>query len=190
MVRMEKESLRESERGGGVSDASAEQIFPQNVQDSTTPLLRRKELCKLEGAKIRPRKKKKREPEGWMNTEELRVKWLIQPPLAVLGPRQDGEGRRRSASVGGRERGRGAAARRPQHEAKGTRRTRSSVVQVRLRGRPCTERWLLFARTPEGGGARGEEKYLKPLEPKKLEPGSQTSHMFRITVQIMYNTDL
>lgn len=53
--------------------------------------------------KTKKRKKEKREPEGWMNTGELRVKWLIKAPLAVLGPRRDGEGRSRSA-VGG-ERG-------------------------------------------------------------------------------------
>lgn len=35
-----------------------------------------------------------------MNTEELRVKWLIKPPLAVLGPRRRGGGPSRSASVG------------------------------------------------------------------------------------------
>lgn len=44
-----------------------------------------------------------------MNTEELRVKWLIKPPVAVLGPRRDGDGPSRSA-VGG-ERGEAAAQR-------------------------------------------------------------------------------
>lgn len=37
---------------------------------------------------------------------------------------------------------------RPHQEAKGTRRTKASV-HVRLSGKWCTERWLLFARTPK-----------------------------------------
>lgn len=45
----------------------------------------------------------------------------------------------------------------PHQEAEGTRRTRRIAVHVRLRGRQCTEHWLLFARTPkESKRMRGE----------------------------------
>lgn len=37
----------------------------------------------------------------------------------------------------------------PHQEAKGTKRTRSSAVHVRLCNRQCSEHWLLFARTPK-----------------------------------------
>lgn len=81
----------------------AEQISPHNVHDSTTPLLRRKELCKLRVVKKKKRGvKEKVEAEGWMNTEELHVKWSIKPPLAVLGPLRDGEGQSKNA-VSGKE---------------------------------------------------------------------------------------
>lgn len=47
--------------------------------------------------------KRNREPEGWMNTEELHVKWWAKPPLAGLGPFGMGKAKASTQSEGIRE---------------------------------------------------------------------------------------
>lgn len=144
---MESLSKGREEPGRRSARRPGEQILPPNARDSTTTIVTAGRAVQSGRRRNESKKtKEKGEPEGWMKSRVL-YKWMTNrpsPPLAVRGPvgMEEAEAGR---TVGG--------AQRPQQEAKGTRRTRSSVVQARPRRWPCTERWLLFARTPGGRGA-------------------------------------
>lgn len=158
--------MRDAPVSGGIK-------LPTECTGQYDTIVTSERAVQIRSGKKQGKKEKKREPEGWMDTEELRVKWLIKAPLgsprALWGWRRPKQGRSRWG-------GRGAVAQRPQQEAKGTKRTRSSVVQVRLRGRPCTERWLLFARTPEGRRA-GKGKKTKTKTKIKNHSAQKKPHL-------------
>lgn len=89
----------------------------------------------------------------------------LGPRRRGLGPRRESKAQASRQSEGTRERKTGGShpatvrtAQRPHQEAEGTRRTRSSAVHARLRGRRCTEHWRLLARTPAAREERGRRE--------------------------------
>lgn len=131
------------------------QILPHNVYYSTTLLWCWKEW---RNSNVRGLKENWIEKEGlWRAACELAESNPFSTPLRWVRPKQAGsqreKGSRRLVAPFMKVR----TPPWPHQEAEGTRRTRRIAVHVRLRGRQCTEHWLLFARTPkESKWMRGE----------------------------------